>query len=112
MRKIVAEKLEKGHTPKEIKLFFVERYGNSVLLSPPSHGIGLVVWIIPPIVLLVAVAGAFLTLHSMRVKTPQAKDTLGNVMGLTPDEKDEYYHHIESELDLDTSKSKPEKEPL
>lgn len=112
MRKIVAEKLEKGHTPEDIKLFFVERYGNSILLSPPRHGIGLAAWVIPPIVLLVAVAAAFLALHSMRVKTPPEKDAPRNIIRLTPNEKDGYYRHIESALDLEISNPKPEKEPL
>ena len=55
MRGIVKVKLEQGWTEEQIKDFFVDGYGLSVLLEPPSSGFNLVLWIIPPIVLFVAI---------------------------------------------------------
>ena len=54
MRSLVVEKIELGWTDGKIKDFFVSRYGPRVLLSPPFEGFGLVVWIIPPIILIVS----------------------------------------------------------
>ena len=55
MRGIVKVKLEQGWTEEQIKDFFVDGYGPSVLLKPPSSGFNLVLWIIPPIILFVAI---------------------------------------------------------
>ena len=54
MRGIVKTKLEQGWTEDQIKDFFVDGYGPTVLLEPPSSGFSLVLWIVPPIVLFVA----------------------------------------------------------
>ena len=51
MRDVVRERLQKGETPEAIKAYFVERYGEWVLLSPPSRGFPLVAWVLPLVVL-------------------------------------------------------------
>ena len=58
MRAIVAGKLAAGESEADIKSFFVERYGDSVLLSPPERGFNLLVWIVPGIGLAAAGAAA------------------------------------------------------
>jgi cytochrome c-type biogenesis protein CcmH len=47
MRAIVREKLAEGMTPAEVKTFFVERYGEWVLLEPEPRGFNLLVYILP-----------------------------------------------------------------
>ena len=42
-------KLAEGSTNDEIRQFFVERYGPSVLLEPPREGLNWLVWVVPPI---------------------------------------------------------------
>ena len=66
MRAIVDEKLALGWSEREIKDFFVERYGPSVLLEPPSEGFGITAWIVPPLAFALALASLFLTLRWMR----------------------------------------------
>ncbi len=53
MRNVIRRKLEQGEGEPEIIAYFVERYGDGVLVEPPRRGVSLAVWIGP----LVALAG-------------------------------------------------------
>lgn len=52
MQMIVREKLAEGESQDEIFQFFVDRYGAGILAEPPKSGFNLLIWIIPPMVLL------------------------------------------------------------
>ena len=67
MRAVVRDMLEEGYGEDEIKSFFVERYGPSVLMQPPSEGFGLAAWIVPPLGFALAVVALLLTLKWMRM---------------------------------------------
>ena len=67
MRAVVRDMLEEGRDEDEIKTFFVDRYGPSVLLQPPSEGFGLAAWIVPPLGFGLAVVALLLTLKWMRM---------------------------------------------
>ena len=66
MRDIVREKLADGWTDDQIRGFFVDRYGPSVLMEPPTEGFGLLAWIVPPVVVVVAIAAFLLAIRRMR----------------------------------------------
>jgi cytochrome c-type biogenesis protein CcmH len=71
MRAIVREKLEEGMTQAEVREYFVERYGEWVLLEPEPRGFNLVVYILP--VAMLFAGGAFIFLkarHWTRGGTP------------------------------------------
>ena len=53
MRELVREKLRAGETEGQIYDFFVERYDKGVLAEPPAEGFNVIVWVIPPVALLV-----------------------------------------------------------
>lgn len=46
-RSRIRELVRAGKSDAEIKAFFVARYGDWILLSPPKRGIGLAVWLAP-----------------------------------------------------------------
>ena len=47
MRAIVRERLAAGDSPEQVRDYFVERYGEWILLSPRRSGFNLVVWVFP-----------------------------------------------------------------
>lgn len=47
MREIIAEQLADGRTPDEVRGYFVARYGEWILLSPRTGGLGWLVWFLP-----------------------------------------------------------------
>ncbi|MFQ5546571.1 MAG: cytochrome c-type biogenesis protein CcmH [Acidiferrobacterales bacterium] len=53
MRAIIREQLQAGKSQDEIVAYFVERYGNYVLLKPPVDRSGAAVWFLPPLLLVV-----------------------------------------------------------
>ena len=65
MRAIVEEKVREGWTDKQIKDYFVQRYGPRVVMNPPFSGFSIIAWIIPPFIL---VAAAILFVFYIRSK--------------------------------------------
>lgn len=49
--------MRRGRTDDEILNFFAQRYGQEVLLTPPSSGLGALVWIVPVVVVAAAALG-------------------------------------------------------
>ena len=52
MRAIIRDRLAAGETPDQVVQYFVERYGEWILLAPRRHGFTLLVWLLPPLALL------------------------------------------------------------
>lgn len=44
---IIRERLAAGESPEEVKAYFVSKYGEWILLSPPKRGFTLLVWVLP-----------------------------------------------------------------
>ncbi|HUF50499.1 MAG TPA: cytochrome c-type biogenesis protein [Longimicrobiales bacterium] len=65
MRAIVREQLEAGKTPAEVKAYFVERYGEWVLLQPEPRGFNLVVYIAPILLLVGGAAFVYFKARSL-----------------------------------------------
>ena len=47
MRDLIRERLAAGDRPEEVKAYFVQRYGDWVLLAPPARGFNLLLWLAP-----------------------------------------------------------------
>src|SRR2546428_7343911 len=47
MRAIIRDRLAAGERPAEVQQYFVDRYGEWILLSPPRRGFNLLVWLVP-----------------------------------------------------------------
>lgn len=70
MRDIIREQLKAGKNREEIVQYFVDRYGDYVLMKPPTRGAGRGVWLAPVVILLLSVTGAFLYLRNRRHVLP------------------------------------------
>lgn len=56
MRAVVRDQLAAGRTPDEVKRYFVEKYGEWILLEPPARGFNVVVYVLPVAAVLLGAA--------------------------------------------------------
>jgi cytochrome c-type biogenesis protein CcmH len=56
MRAIIRERLAAGEAPEQVVQYFVDKYGEWILLSPREHGFNLLVWAAPVVAVLVGLA--------------------------------------------------------
>ena len=97
MRGIVDEKLADGWSDEQIRKFFVERYGPSVLLQPPTQGFSLLAWLLPPIGVAAAIAVFVFVLRQMR-RRPAEAPTESVDDTTSDDELQPYYERIEASI--------------
>ena len=58
MRAIIRERLAAGESPADVQRYFVERYGEWILLAPPRRGFTLLVWLLPLVAVIVGLVVA------------------------------------------------------
>ena len=58
-RKVIRERILAGDSDAEVKAFFVERYGEFVLMDPPKTGSNLLLWLAGPAMLLLGIGVGF-----------------------------------------------------
>ena len=66
MRVMVRESLARGESRDEILQFFVDRYGQEILAAPPKSGFNLLVWVIPPLAMLLGIGILVMAVRGMR----------------------------------------------
>jgi cytochrome c-type biogenesis protein CcmH len=59
MRTIIREQIKAGKSRHEIINYFVERYGDYVLMQPPTTGAGTLVWLGPLVLVIVVGVSGF-----------------------------------------------------
>jgi cytochrome c-type biogenesis protein CcmH len=84
VRKFVAQ----GLTVKQIEDRMVGLYGTGVLAQPPKHGFSLLVYIIPPVVVLAGILLLCFTVPRWRRKAAAARDAAGTPEGPAISEQD------------------------
>jgi cytochrome c-type biogenesis protein CcmH len=52
----IQRRLEAGQSPDEIRAFFVDSYGTRLLLTPERSGFASIVWILPVVAIVIAIA--------------------------------------------------------
>ena len=72
MRDLVREQLESGKSPDEVKAYFVEKYGEWILLEPKARGFNLVVYLLPAVAVLGGGAMLLLALRKWTGPIPDA----------------------------------------
>ena len=63
MRGVIKERLAAGESPEQVVRYFVDKYGDWILLSPPRRGFSLLVWIVPFVAVIVGIAIVALALR-------------------------------------------------
>lgn len=68
MRQIIREQLVAGKSREQIVQYFVERYGDYVLMKPPTERAGLLLWIAPLVLFVILAVAGWLYLRSKMEK--------------------------------------------
>lgn len=64
----IKQRLASGQSPEQVKAYFVSRYGEWILLKPPTHGFSLLVWVLPIVLLIGGLGVAWLWIRSRRAE--------------------------------------------
>ena len=91
-RELIRKQLSEGWTADQIKEYFATQYGVRVLAEPPRQGLNWLVYIIPPVLMLIGVYILFRALQSMR------KPVLAGVDEEEVPAQDDYSRRVEEEL--------------
>jgi len=88
-RDLIRQQLAEGRTEQEIKKFFVEQYGDRVLGEPPRRGLNWLLYILPPLVIVMG-----LILLILKLRRPTETKQVPIVTGDDP-----YMAQVERDLD-------------
>ncbi len=69
MRENIRQQLQSGKSEQEVIQYFVSRYGDRILLSPPSQGFTLLAWLVPIALLLGGTLLLFVVLWSWHTQS-------------------------------------------
>ena len=75
-RRAVRELVAEGKTSDEVKDFFLERYGEVVLMTPSTKGMNLLLWLAGPLMLLAGVVIGFVYLRGRAAAKPGLEQDL------------------------------------
>jgi cytochrome c-type biogenesis protein CcmH len=100
MKVILREQIQEGRTDAEIRQFFVDRYGERVLASPPKEGFNLLMWIAPPVGVALALLVLLFVTRSMMQRSPTSPTLSRGSSGdsKAEDGLDEYLALVDVEL--------------
>jgi cytochrome c-type biogenesis protein CcmH len=73
MRNLVREQVQQGKSREDIQAYFVSRYGEYVLLSPPKRGFNLLVWGLPFLAIVAGGGVVYLVARRWTEQTPAGR---------------------------------------
>jgi cytochrome c-type biogenesis protein CcmH len=72
MRAVIRERLAAGQPPAEVLEYFVDKYGEWILLSPRRRGFTALVWLVPPLAVLIGLGVVALLIARWTRRRPAA----------------------------------------
>lgn len=95
MRALIRKKLEAGETRDQIVAYFVDRYGESILLEPPKQGLSLGIWAAPFIALAL---GAVIVFFAVRSWARGRQSEIEDLPGVSAEELRQYQERVQREV--------------
>ena len=90
----IRDRLAAGWSDQQIMDYFVAKYGERVLSNPSTHGLNLLIWLVPPIVVAGGVVFWWQFLRRAAVRPARAE-----APAAPPQPADPYVAELEKELD-------------
>ncbi len=72
-RAFIRTLIAKGMTKQQIEKQLVVQYGPAILAKPPAHGFNLLIYVLPPVLLIIAVIGLAITIPKWRRRSRGAE---------------------------------------
>lgn len=95
-RELIRQKLSEGWSQTQINDYFARQYGSQVLAEPPPQGFNILIYALPPLLLLIVLFAAWRVLYHMQ--TPVPPSTLDDPDGHNFDQNDPYLAQMEEAL--------------
>lgn len=97
-RSQIKDLLATGMSKQEVLDWYISRYGEEVLQEPPTHGVGLYVWILPVIGLVVG--AGWLGFILKKWSAGRQAEPAGTIDSESPDAEsaDDYLNQVEQDL--------------
>ena len=98
-RELIRLKLSEGTTEEEIKQYFVDNYGARVLSEPPREGFSLLVYFVPPIIILVGAVVLFRAFRQWQTADDdEADEDIAEADPTSTSADDDYIARFEAEM--------------
>ena len=94
-RGLIRQRLGEGWSEEQIKEYFVTQYGDRVLATPPAHGINWLIYVVPPLIILV---GVYILYQIFRPRKQQKPKIVEETAAASSTQQNEYIKRIEDEL--------------
>ncbi len=95
-RELIREKLAEGWSEEHIKQYFVDRFGDRALATPPAHGLNWLVYIVPLLLILIGFSVFYNVLRSWSSTGQKTDEDASLPVSITPDAV--YTTRLEEEL--------------
>ena len=102
MRGIIRQQLQSGKSEQEVIQYFVSRYGDRILLSPPMQGLTRLAWIVPVALMIGGAMLVFFVLRSWQSHASKEPDDPDKADSAIIDEQELAYYQQQVEQDLAT----------
>lgn len=100
MRGVIRQQLQSGKSEQEVIQYFVSRYGDRILLSPPWQGLSLLAWLVPIALMLGGILLLYFVLRSWQSQSDKELIDVDRKEFVDLDEKELAYYQQQIEQEL------------
>jgi cytochrome c-type biogenesis protein CcmH len=100
MRGVIRQQLQSGKSEQEVIQYFVSRYGDVILLSPPWQGLTLLAWLVPIALMLGGVLLLFFVLRSWQSQSHHSSLDVNKAESEDINEQELAYYQKQVEQEL------------
>ena len=100
MRGVIRQQLQSGKSEQEVIQYFVSRYGDRILLSPPWQGLTLLVWLVPIALMVGGILLLFVVLRSWQSQSDKEPVDADRAESIDIDENELAYYQQQIEQEL------------
>jgi cytochrome c-type biogenesis protein CcmH len=100
MRGVIRQQLQSGKSEQEVIQYFVSRYGDRILLSPPWQGLTLLAWLVPIALMLGGTLLLFFVLKNWQSQADKSTLDVDRTESVDIDENEITYYQNQVEQEL------------